>query len=564
MASGFAKGFPPAQAVNGVYTVLDRPPDCWAVEGGGEPWIEVILPAKAIVDRVEVLLGLGAAGLAMDVFGRLPDGKLMSLGRMNGQPDGNGVISLDLGEPVAGLSGVRMAVPGAPSWLCFPELGVIGRVPEETPPDASPIPSCLASPDLIYHAANIITMEEDRPRAQALAIKAGWITAVGSDEDVLALATDCTDRIIDLEGRTIVPGFIDSHGHWINDAASPYGFSHLWIPGAADPAAAMIDLAISRGWTSIDTLFNTEAELAQLRSLDDAGDLRLRVNAYITASWERDHTSLYPTTLSYTPRSYMTPRVHLPGVKLFVGNAWGDELYWDSQAELDDLVERANEDGWQVAAHAVQREAVEMILRAYESAAGPAGDPNPMRNRIEHAVQVTDEQFARMRAAEVIASVQLIGPADWPLDPTFPPYLGDEDTGWLMRWRDFVDGGILTVGSLDAPWNEAVDPSPLRAMYEAMTRDGYLGRTPEAWEVAQTLTAEQAMRSLTIDGAYATFEEDVKGSIKAGKWADLVILSADPLAVTPEGLLDIDVIMTMISGAAEYCTADPGLSSYCP
>jgi predicted amidohydrolase YtcJ len=563
-ASGLVKGFYPERAVDGLYRPYDQPPDCWAVEGGGEQWIEVKLPDEALVERIEVLLGLGVPGLAMDAFGRLPSGKLEALGSLGGSPDGNGVVSLDLGEPVAGLSGLRMVVPEAPSWLCFPELGVIGRVPEETPPDSSPIPSCIASPDLIYHNANIITMDDDRPRAQALAIKAGWIAALGSDADILALANECTDKIIDLDGRTIVPGFIDSHGHWIGDAASPYGFSHLWIPGAADAAVAMIDLAISRGWTSIDTLFNTEAELAQLRSLDAAGSLRLRVNAYITISWERDHTSLYPTTLSYTPGSYMTPRVHLPGVKIYVGNAWGDELYWDTQAELDDLVKRSNQDGWQVAAHAVQREAVEMILSAYESAAGPAGDPNPLRNRIEHAVQVTDDQMARMRAAEVIASVQLVGPADWPLDPTFPLYLGDENAGWLMRWRDFVEAGILTVGSLDVPWNETVDPSPLRAMYEAVTRDGYLGRAPEAWETAQTLTAEQALRLLTIDGAYATFEEDVKGSLRAGKWADLVILSDDPLAVAPAGLLEIQVIMTMISGRAEYCTADPGLSAYCP
>ena len=78
----------------------------------------------------------------------------------------------------------------------------------------------------------------------------------------------------------------------------------------------------------------------------------------------------------------------------------------------------------------------------------------------------------------------------------------------------------------------------------------------------QIITVEQALRSLTINGAYATFEEDKKGSLTAGKLADLVILSANPLTAPIETVPDIHVLMTMIGGTVEYCVL--GNASPCP
>ncbi|MHA2323567.1 MAG: amidohydrolase family protein, partial [Candidatus Thorarchaeota archaeon] len=80
----------------------------------------------------------------------------------------------------------------------------------------------------------------------------------------------------------------------------------------------------------------------------------------------------------------------------------------------------------------------------------------------------------------------------------------------------------------------------------------------------QTISVEQALRLITIDAAYGTFQEDVKGSIKVGKFADLVILSDNPLTVSESTLADIEVLMTMVGGVVEY--AAPGqqfLSAVC-
>lgn len=77
-----------------------------------------------------------------------------------------------------------------------------------------------------------------------------------------------------------------------------------------------------------------------------------------------------------------------------------------------------------------------------------------------------------------------------------------------------------------------------------MTRQSYLGRPPETWQFAQRLTVDQALRLFTVNAAHATFEEDVKGTLTPGKYADLVILSHDP---TTAPLLQIQVLTTMIA-----------------
>jgi predicted amidohydrolase YtcJ len=117
----------------------------------------------------------------------------------------------------------------------------------------------------------------------------------------------------------------------------------------------------------------------------------------------------------------------------------------------------------------------------------------------------------------------------------------------------------VDIGSTDTPWlvlavgNQMPHGSPLEAIHQAVTRQSYLGRTPEQWQLTQRLTVDQALRLFTVDAAYGTFEEDVKGSLAGGKYADLVILSADPTTVAVDSLLDIQVLATMVGGRVEYC-----------
>lgn len=422
------------------------------------------------------------------------------------------------------------------SW----RLGVVlvGCVAILPPPAPSPAP-----PEVIYHHGVVLTMEAGLPRAEAIAIRNGRILAVGDNDDVLALRQRRT-RVVDLGGRTMLPGFIDSHAHWIGDGGM-VGYN-------ADLA---VDAALSRGWTSINEQFVNGQRLDELRALDAAGRLRLRVNAYLAVNFEDETFGHW--FRGYESRHAYSPRLRLGGIKLFLDHDWGTRFHWD-QAELDEYVLSAHRLGWQVSAHAISAEAVDQYLTAVARA--QATQPNPdARHRVEHVVQLRDDQLHRMSELGIIASIQPGLPGDLAEEAGFPELVARGQTRWIARWRDLVDSDVRIIGSTDMPWLVlAVGPqlphgSPLEAVYQAVTRQSYEGRQPEDWQLAQRLTVDQALRLFTVDGAYGTFEEDVKGTLARGKYADLVILSDDPTTVAVNSLLDIKVLTTMVGGQVEYC-----------
>jgi predicted amidohydrolase YtcJ len=409
----------------------------------------------------------------------------------------------------------------------------------------------VASPAVIYHNAVVLTMDVGRPKAEAVAIGDGRILAVGSDQDVLALRRGPT-RVVDLGGRTVLPGFIDSHAHWIGDAGR--------VGHNADSA---IDAAVRAGWTSINEQFVDQERLGELRALDAAGRLRVRVNAYLAVNFEEEKFGTW--FLGFEPRHAYSPRLRLAGIKLFLDHDWGTTFHWD-QDELDDYVQTAHRNGWQVAAHTVSAVAHDQILTAVARA--QAADPNPdARHRVEHVIQLRDDQLTRMRALGMVASIQPGVPGDLADETGFPELVARGQTRWIARWRDLVESGVRTIGSTDMPWlvlglvgrpTEPPHGSPLEAVHQAMTRQSYFGRPPEDWQLAQRLTVDQALRLFTVDAAHGTFEENVKGTLARGKYADVVILSEDPTSVAVDSLLDIRVLATVVGGRVEHC-ADAAL-----
>jgi len=164
----------------------------------------------------------------------------------------------------------------------------------------------------------------------------------------------------------------------------------------------------------------------------------------------------------------------------------------------------------------------------------------------------------------VIASIQLNGPGTWTDYPDFESGVTPELYPEFARWRDLVDAGLHVAGSSDHPWG-TLEPdygSPMLLIYQAVTRTGTNRKPPEDWMVGQELTAEEALRSLTIEGAYGTFEEDVKGSLSVGKYADFVIFEDDPLTTDIEAVPDIRLLTNVIGGRVEYCAV--GHRDICP
>lgn len=291
----------------------------------------------------------------------------------------------------------RMVIPILLIFLLAcgsPEISpTITVTPAGGPTKTEKVP--VPSPDVIFHNGTILTMDDDQPQAQAIAIAGERILAVGTDDEILALKGSST-QVIDLQGKTITPGFIDSHQHRIGNRTG----------GGIEQPEPAIQLAVEQGWTSINELFVHEQRLNELRSLDEAGKLRVRINAYLPlhSPFGDPYGNWYQ---AYQPGFEYSPYLRLAGAKIFMDHGWGSgELIW-TQEELDQMVLEAHRLNWQIAIHTVGEPAHTMALNSLEKALGGAADDR-YRHRIEHVVVISDNDVQRMKRLGVIASIQYI------------------------------------------------------------------------------------------------------------------------------------------------------------
>jgi len=209
-----------------------------------------------------------------------------------------------------------------------------------------------------------------------------------------------------------------------------------------------------------------------------------------------------------------------------------------SQREIDERVEDAHRNGWQVGIHANGDVAIDMVLRAYERVLRAWPHPD-RRHRIEHCSLVNPDLLGRIRATGSIPT------PFW----TYVYYhgekwaeYGEEKMRWMFAHRSFLDHGIAVPGASDympGPFE------PLMAIQSMVTRTDYRGRP---WGANQRVTVGEALRIATINGARASYEERAKGSIAAGKLADFVLLERDPHDAPPDRIKDIAVVRTVVGG----------------
>ena len=398
----------------------------------------------------------------------------------------------------------------------------------------------------------IVTMDEP-PVAEALLIEDGMVTAVGTRDEVLGLAGDAVP-VIDIGDNVAYPGFIDAHAHWIGDREY-YGLGS---------AAEAMDAALSRGWTSISEQWVNPERLTELETLAADEALRLRVDAYLTLNEPRIGGEHFGEWYADRDPGAVTDRLRVRGLKIHLDTGFELDLLWEA-GELTTTVAAANAAGWQVAIHVFSDEAEEMALDAFEAALGPTG-PNPLHHRIEHAVQVTDAQLARMVAMEIPVVIHLdTAVADWLGGPDTLSVMGGE-TAWLARWRDFVDSGLHAAGATDMPWIlpdfKLTDDigRPVDQVAGGMDPRGRVYPEPPEWMAAQLLTAEQGLRSVTLDAAYALGDETRRGHLAPGTLGDVTILSGDVTAASPDEIRAMTVIATIVGGIPAYCS-DPEICS---
>lgn len=217
-----------------------------------------------------------------------------------------------------------------------------------------------------------------------------------------------------------------------------------------------------------------------------------------------------------------------------------------SRDELKKLVELAHKNGMQIAAHAIGDAAIDMVLDVYEDVSRQYFRFDP-RFRIIHVSVVRHDQLERFRIQDVIADIQpSFIPSDYGLVDL---HLGKERASWTYRWKDFVKCNIKTACGSDCPVESY---KPLDGIYAAMTRQDKKGYPPGGWFPEQKLDLNEVLHMYTMGSAYCSFEEDIKGSIKAGKLADMVVLSGNITATEPEMIKNLTVDLTMVDGKIVY------------
>lgn len=526
--------------------------------------------------------------------------------------------------------------------------------------------------DLVIVNARVVTMDEETPHAEAIAMKGDRISAIGADDVIRTQIMDQT-KVIDARGRVVLPGFIDAHIHPSPtfDELSPFG-----VVACGPEAVSSIDELIERlrrkaehtptgGWVRgrgyQDTKLGRHPTREDLDRASTAHPVYIvhssghvaAANSYALAlagvgqstpdppggAFDRDSTGAPNGVLRESAKGRVTdagpeseepaldqwidgmrrtfqeynrvgitsihdagispdklrryqalqsdqPRVrvyamlrrrHLDdlsgkidqsgrgddwlrigAVKDFHGNSLSGQTCWlyepyadrpgyhgippaTSQETLNRRILAIHEAGLQACIHANGDREIDMLLDAFELALkqSPRADH---RHRIEHASVVNQAILDRVkRLGIVLATHSYI----WEHGDKMEAY-GEWRWPWMHPNGAAIRMGIPVAGTSDSPVSEA---RPMLRIQSMVTRTSAEGR---CYGPEQRVTVDQAIRAWTWGGAFASFEEEQKGVIEAGKLADLVVLDRDPRQTPPSELKDIEVDYTIVGGRVVY------------
>jgi len=293
------------------------------------------------------------------------------------------------------------------------------------------------------------------------------------------------------------------------------------------------NLFLSSGITSFHeaTYRNDPARWRTVSDFKATGQLRSRVNMMAgTGFWQQFQEAGQASGSG-------DHQLCLGAVKVMVTQTSG-ELH-PAMDELKRLALDIHRAGFQLAFHAEEEDVIEAVIGTLEYIDG-ISPVSGRRHRIEHCTECTPRLLERLAGLDVVIVSQ----------PPFVYYSGERYLAtvapdilpWMYRVRSPLESGLVVAGSSDTP---VVPLNPLAGIYAAVTRKTESGRDffPE-----EVVSPQQALAMYTVNAAYASFEEYIKGSLTPGKLADMVVLSGDPTRVPQEQIKDIKVDMTIIGG----------------
>jgi len=331
-----------------------------------------------------------------------------------------------------------------------------------------------------------------------------------------------------------------------------------------DPPAEVVDRSFEaamhflaeRGVTSAQNMGASWYDLAVFERAHKAGRMITRMYAVVPlATWEQLRDTV-------AARGHGDEWVRIGGLKGFVDGSLGSHTaamlqpFSDSPKDSglfvtppESLYARtlgADKAGLQVMVHAIGDRAIRIQLDNYERVEKENG-PRDRRFRIEHAQHIAPSDIPRFGSLHVIASMQPYHEMDdgrWA-----EPIIGHERSKTTYAFKSILDAGArLAFGS---DWSVA-PPTPIEGIYGAVTRETLDGKHPGGWIPEQKITVEDALRAYTSGSAYASFEDNIKGTLEPNKLADFVLIDRDLTRIPHEQIRDARIMMTIVGGRVVY------------
>ncbi|MDZ7767437.1 MAG: amidohydrolase [Melioribacteraceae bacterium] len=313
---------------------------------------------------------------------------------------------------------------------------------------------------------------------------------------------------------------------------------------------------LSKGITSFHDAGSTFEEIEILKNLVDDDKIPLRLYLMISAN----NDELKEKAKDYRMIGYGDNKLTVRAVKKYIDGALGSRGAWllspyedDSTttglnvtplSELRETAEICLDNDLQMCTHAIGDKGNREVLKIYENSYDESDNEN-LRWRIEHAQHLSNSDIPKFGELGVIAAMQGIHCTS---DAVFVkkrvgPYRAREGA---YPWRKLIDSGATICNGTDAP---VEDVSPIASFYSSVTR---MLPDETTFYPEQKMTREEALRSYTINGAYAAFEENLKGSLTPGKLADIVILNNNLLTCEDWQIPNTKVLYTIVGGQVKY------------
>ncbi|MFX1256177.1 MAG: amidohydrolase [Promethearchaeota archaeon] len=437
--------------------------------------------------------------------------------------------------------------------------------------------------DLIFSNANIITINDQTPQAQAIAIKGDKILAIGTNTEILQQYETPDTTVIALEGQTIMPGFIDGHTHLMWSA----------LYSGIQTLASAQQIALSYGYTTLNEKGADiwERDIQPLLDAEQADELILRINifpVYNLAFLDEESNPIvverwYPERDPILDHDRM---LRVPGIKIYSDGASGGGRGWPAlsvnysqeaidewqitnprgdlyfnQTELNSIVKTIHDKGFSCAFHSMGDRSTETVLNAIEYALDGETNDN-YRHQIEHNSFIRQDQITKALQLNTLHSVRGYFPTIWQDD--YASLFNEILLEWYVNRYSMPGVGLHSYYESDFTWEVYIEDdvrssrniNPFLHLWGLVTRsyideNGTIYR-PNPWLAEHGITVEQALKVMTWEGAYAVKQENYLGSLEVGKFADLIILPDNPLTIDPDELKDLEVLVTMVGGNIEF------------